>query len=98
MVPNRIKIVFDGGTAEIYGDTMSDMLTCWYNQLHKRQKDAQTQVAAIKLHSNFRKEEFAAACINYDDAESRMKICDKIEKVFKNRSDAAITFVQERGE
>lgn len=95
MIPNRIIIIFDGGTAEIYGDMMSDMLTCWYNQLHERQKSAQAEVAAIKLNSNFRMEEFKAACFNYDDAESRMVICENIEKVFKNRSDSPKTFIQQ---
>jgi hypothetical protein len=74
--PNRIKIIFDGGVAEIYGDMMHDMLTCWYNQLYERQKDAQAEV-------------------NYDDAESRMKICGAIERVFKNRSDEPKTYIQE---
>lgn len=31
--PNRIKIIFDGGAAEVYGDIFSDMLTCFANQL-----------------------------------------------------------------
>ena len=94
MIPNRIKIIFDGGTAEIYGDMMCDMLTCWYNQLHERQKSAQADVAAIKLNSDFRMEGFKAACFNYDDAKSRMVICDEIEKVFKNRSGEPKTFIQ----
>jgi hypothetical protein len=93
--PNRIKIIFDGGVAEIYGDMMHDMLTCWYNQLYERQKDAQAEVAAIQLRSDFRMEEFKAGCFNYDDAESRMKICGAIERVFKNRSGEPKTYIQE---
>ena len=95
MTPNRIKIIFDDGTAEIYGDMMNDMLTCWWNQLYERQKAAQAEAAVIQLRSDFRMEAFKAACINYDDAESRMKICDDIEKVFKNRSGEPKTFIQE---
>ena len=93
--PNRIQIIFDGGVAEIYGDMMNDMLTCWYNQLYERQKNAQAEVAAIQLLSDSRMEDFKSACFNYDDAESRMKICDAIEMVFKNRSGEPKTYIQE---
>jgi len=96
MTPNRITIMFDGGKAEIYGDMMSDMLTCWANQLYQRQKNAQAQVAAINLRNDYRMEEFKAACVNYDDADSRLAICDAIEKVFSNRTGEQIAFIQEQ--
>lgn len=94
--PNRIKIIFDGGVAEIDGNMMNDMLTCWWDQLYERQKKAQAEAAAVQLRSDFRMEEFKAACFNYDDAESRMKLCDAVEKVFKNRSGEPKTFIQEQ--
>lgn len=86
MTPNRIKITMDGGTAEVYGDVFSDMLTCYYLQLSARQKNAQEELTKIDLGDDFRTEKFKAAVFNYDDAESRIKIVDEIEKVFKNGS------------
>lgn len=91
--PNRIVIRFDGGTAEVYGDIFSDMLTCFANQLYKRQEDAKAKLADIYLGDPDRKEKFAQAAFEYDDAESRLDIVDAIEKVFRNRNDA-ISYVQ----
>lgn len=92
--PNRIKIVFDGGTAEVYGDIFSDMLTCFANQLYERQKEAQAKLAAIDLSDDERKEKFGQAAFEYDDAESRLEIVDKIEKVFRNRTGEPVSYTQ----
>ncbi len=92
--PNRIKIVFDGGTAEVYGDIFSDMLTSYANNLYDRQKQAQADAAKVDLSHDDRKEKFAHAAFNYDDAESRLVIVDKIEKVFRNRTGTAASYVQ----
>lgn len=91
--PNRIKMIFDGGTAEIYGDVFSDMLTSYANQLYQRQADAKAKLAAIDLGDGDRKEKFGQAAFEYDDAESRLEIVDKIEKVFRSRT-AAAPYVQ----
>lgn len=93
MKPNRIVITFDGGTAEVYGDIFSDMLTCFANQLYERQKDAKAKLAGIDLGDDDRKEKFAQAAFEYDDAESRLAIVDKIEKVFHNRGEP-MTYIQ----
>ena len=92
--PNRIKIVLDGGTAEIYGDIFSDMLTCYANTLYDRQKDAQAKLAAVSLGDPDRKEKFGQAAFEYDDAESVLAIVDGIEKVFRNRPGVAGSYVQ----
>lgn len=85
--PNHIKIVMDGGTAEIYGDIFADMLTAYYLALVDRQKKAQEELTKIDLSDNFRTEKFKAAAFNYDDADSRIGILDQVEKVFKNGND-----------
>lgn len=85
MNPNRIKIVFDGGIAEIYGDIFSDMLVCWSNQLFERQKAQEGQLAHIRLSdTSERQAQFAAICINYDDAAASLEISDQISKVFRH--------------
>lgn len=91
--PNRIKMIFDGGVAEIYGDIFSDMLASYADQLHQRQADAKAKLATIDLGDDDRKEKFGQAAFEYDDAESCLEIVDKIEKVFRNRGDAA-SYVQ----
>lgn len=94
MSPNRIKIHFDGGSVEIYGDMFSDMLTSWALALFERQKQAQAELAKISLRDDGRKDQFATACFNYDDAESRLRIADAIEKVFHNRAVEPKHYVQ----
>jgi hypothetical protein len=84
--PNRIKLHFDGGTAEIYGDIMADMLACYANRLHDRKKEAHVKVAAIKLFDDTRNFLFQQAAAEFDDATSRLEIVDQIEQVFKNRA------------
>lgn len=85
--PNRIKIVMDGGTAEVYGDIFADMLTAYYLALADRQKKAQEELTKIDLSDDFRTEKFKAAAFNYDDAEAITKIVEQVEKVFKNGND-----------
>ncbi|MEO8299942.1 MAG: hypothetical protein ABI574_19290 [Burkholderiales bacterium] len=94
MTPNRIRITTDGGIAEVYGDIFSDMLVEYSLALSERKKKAQEQMGAISLGGDFRRQQFSAACIEYDDAESRMGILDAIEKVFKNRTGVPVSYVQ----
>lgn len=96
MTTRTITIVTDGGTAEIYSDIFADMLTMYVLAMGARQKKAQDELAAIKLDDDYRTEKFQAACFNYDDAVSRERIAEQVEKVFKNRGALPLTYVQER--
>lgn len=85
MTPNRIKIVFDAGTAEIYGDIMSDMLTVYANHMYDRQKEAKEKLAKVDLDDPDRKHAIGQACFEHDDAAWRLSVCDKIEAVFRGK-------------
>lgn len=94
MNPTRIKILFEGGVAEIYGDIFADMATVYALALYDRQKAAKAKLAAIDLGDDNRRAQFNTAAHEYDDAESRLAIIDQVEKVFKNRGVATIEYVQ----
>jgi hypothetical protein len=92
--PNRIKIVFDGGTAEIYGDVFSDMVTCYANRLYDRRKEATAKLATIQLNDENRLSKFKDQAYQYDYATSLLAIVDNVEKVFKNHKDTKLEYVQ----
>lgn len=83
--PQRIKIVFEAGTAEIYGDIFADILTTYYLAMSDRQKEQQKNLAQIELNFDDRLVKFKQCMFEFDDADSRQTIVEEIEKVFKGQ-------------